>query len=48
MNPMKSSDFKNWEREFIEGDNTVNYCDLREDPEKYLFRCDFFELKGID
>ncbi len=43
----RSSDFKNWEREFIEGDNTVNYIDLRKDPEKYLFRCDFFELKEL-
>ena len=34
-------------REFIEGENTVNYMDLREDPEKYIFRCDFFELKEL-
>ncbi|MDD3985078.1 MAG: MBL fold metallo-hydrolase [Methanobacterium sp.] len=43
----RCSDFKNWEREFIEGDNTVNYIDLQENPEKYLFRCDFFELKEL-
>lgn len=43
----KISDYKNWEREFIENDNAVNYKDIREEPEKYLFRCDSFELKEL-
>jgi len=43
----KFSDYKNWEKEFIEGENSVNYMDLREEPEKYIFRCDFFELKEL-
>ncbi len=42
-----SSDYKNWEKEFIEGENSVTYLDLREEPEKYIFRCDFFELKEL-
>lgn len=43
----KLSDYKKWEKEFIEGENSVNYMDLREEPEEYIFRCDFFELKEL-
>jgi ribonuclease J len=43
----KVSDYKGWEREFLEMENAVNYKDLREEPEKYIFRCDFFELKEL-
>ena len=44
---LKISDYKNWEKEFILEENVVNYCDLSEEPEKYVFRCDFFELKEL-
>jgi len=44
---LKISDYKNWEKEFVQGDNVVNYCDLRDDPSNYLFRCDSFELKEL-
>jgi ribonuclease J len=43
----KISDYKNWEKEFIDNENAINYKDLREEPEKYVFRCDFFELKEL-
>jgi len=43
----KFSDYKKWEKEFIEGGNSLNYVDLQEEPEKYIFRCDFFELKEL-
>lgn len=43
----KTSDYKKWEKEFIEGGNTVNYADIKEEPYKYIFRCDFFELKEL-
>ena len=43
----RTSDYKKWEKEFIEGGNAVNYRDLQEEPEKYIFRCDFFELKEL-
>jgi ribonuclease J len=43
----KSYDYKKWEKEFIEGGNAVNYIDIQEEPEKYIFRCDFFELKEL-
>jgi ribonuclease J len=43
----KTSDYKKWEKEFIEGGNTVNYADIKEEPNKYIFRCDFFELKEL-
>ena len=41
------SDYKTWERDFLNWDNTINYRDLQEEPEKYIFRCDFFELKEL-
>ena len=40
-------DYKKWERELLENDNVLNYQDLRKDPESYIFRCDFFELKEL-
>lgn len=40
-------DYKKWERQFLDLDNTVNYKSLQEDPGEYLFRCDFFELKEL-
>jgi ribonuclease J len=43
----KSSDYKNWEKEFIESGNSINYKDIQEEPQKYIFRCDFFELKEL-
>ncbi|MGB8232886.1 MAG: MBL fold metallo-hydrolase RNA specificity domain-containing protein, partial [Methanobacterium sp.] len=43
----KSYDYKKWEKEFIEGGNAVNYIDIKEEPQKYIFRCDFFELKEL-
>ena len=43
----KSSDYKKWEKEFIESGNSINYKDIQEEPQKYIFRCDFFELKEL-
>ena len=43
----KFSDYKKWEKEFIESGNSINYKDIQEEPEKYIFRCDFFELKEL-
>jgi ribonuclease J len=40
-------DYKTWERQFLDMDNTINYRDLQENPEEYIFRCDFFELKEL-
>jgi ribonuclease J len=41
-------DYKIWEREFLtEEYDTINYRDLQNNPEKYIFRCDFFELKEL-
>lgn len=40
-------DYKKWERDFLGRDNVINYRDLQEEPGKYLFRCDFFELKEL-
>jgi ribonuclease J len=40
-------DYKLWERDFLDRDNTINYRDLQLEPDEYLFRCDFFELKEL-
>lgn len=40
-------DYKKWERDFLDRDNTINYQDLQKEPEEYIFRCDFFELKEL-
>ncbi len=40
-------DYKVWERDYIEWDNTVTYLDLKLNPENYIFRCDFFEFKEL-
>lgn len=40
-------DYKKWERELLENDNVLTYHDLQEDPQDYIFRCDFFELKEL-
>ena len=40
-------DYKKWERDYLNWDNTIIYKDLQENPEDYIFRCDFFELKEL-
>ena len=40
-------DYKPWEREYLDWDNTITYKDLHQSPEDYIFRCDFFELKEL-
>lgn len=40
-------DYETWEREFLEEGNVLNYRDLQENPNSYIFRCDFFELKEL-
>ncbi len=41
------ADYKIWEREYINWDNTVTHLDLSQNPEDYIFRCDFFEFKEL-
>ena len=40
-------DYDKWEKDFLEHKNLVNYQDIRKDQQKYIFRCDFFELKNL-
>ena len=40
-------DYKKWERDFLDQDNIINYRDLKVEPQDYIFRCDFFELKEL-
>lgn len=42
-----ASDYKVWERPFLELENTVNCDDIRYNPQEYIFTCDFFELKEL-
>lgn len=41
------ADYKIWEREYIDWDNTVTHQDLSQNPENYILRCDFFEFKDL-
>ncbi|CDG64603.1 RNA-metabolising metallo-beta-lactamase [Methanobacterium sp. MB1] len=48
LHPQHTEDgFKNWEKDFITLEKAVNYRDIRESPEEYIFSCDFFELKEL-
>jgi len=40
-------DYETWEREFLEEEDLITYKELKENPHKYLFRCDFFELNQL-
>jgi len=40
-------EYEIWEREFLDSDNVITYKDLKENPDEYIFRCDFFELKEL-
>ncbi|MBI5680088.1 MAG: MBL fold metallo-hydrolase [Methanobacterium sp.] len=41
------TDYEYWEREIMDWDNTITYKELKENPEEYIFRCDFFELREL-
>jgi len=41
------NDYKKWEREFLDLDNTVTAEDLRDKQEEFIFRCDNFELQEL-
>lgn len=36
-----------WELEFIDHSSALTYRDIRNNPEHFIFRCDFFELKEL-
>ncbi len=40
-------DYQKWEREFLDLKNVITYKDLQDEPDQYIFRCDFFELKEL-
>ncbi|MCE7742275.1 MAG: MBL fold metallo-hydrolase [Candidatus Heimdallarchaeota archaeon] len=44
---IQMQDYQSWENEFIEHDNSVTADDIIENPDKYIFRCDFSELKYL-
>jgi ribonuclease J len=39
-------DYKNWEREYLHKDNTVNYCDLT-DQSEFILICNYFQLNEL-
>jgi ribonuclease J len=40
-------DYEHWEREFLYHKNAITCKDIRDNPQEYVFRCDFFELKNL-
>lgn len=44
---IQMQDYRNWEREFLESSQSVTAEDLRKNPKKYIYRCDFYELNNL-
>ncbi|RLE08897.1 RNase J family beta-CASP ribonuclease [Candidatus Aerophobetes bacterium] len=40
-------DYFTWERKFINHPSALTYKDIRDNPDYFIFRCDFFELKEL-
>jgi len=40
-------DYRKWEIEFLESSSSVTAEELRNDPKKYIYRCDFYELNNL-
>ena len=40
-------DYYSWEREYLYMDNTVNFREVRENQEQYLFYCNYFQLNEL-
>lgn len=40
-------DYRTWERDILDDGNIINYKDLNNNPDHYIFRSDFFELKEL-
>ncbi len=40
-------DYRSWEKDFLELDNTITYRDLQEEPSEYIFQCDYFEFNEL-
>lgn len=46
-NDIQLQDYSTWEREFLDYTNSVRAEEIVANPRKYIFRCDFFELKHL-
>ncbi len=44
---IQMQDYQSWENQFIEHENRVTADDINANPDKYIFRCDFAELKYL-
>ena len=40
-------DYDKWEREYLHMENTINYQDIRENQEQFLFYCNYFQLNEL-
>jgi len=40
-------DYYTWERKYLHRDNTINFKDIRENQEQYLFYCNYFQLNEL-
>jgi ribonuclease J len=44
---IQMQDYQSWENQFIEHENAVTAAEINENPDQYIFRCDFAELKYL-
>ena len=44
---IQMQDYQSWENQFIEHENSVTADDINANPDDYIFRCDFAELKHL-
>ena len=44
---IQMQDYRPWEIEFLESSASVTAEELRKDPKKYIYRCDFYELNNL-
>jgi len=40
-------DYYTWERKYLYRDNTINFREVRENQEKYLFYCNYFQINEL-
>ena len=44
---IQMQDYQSWENQFIEHENSVTADEINNNPDEYIFRCDFAELKYL-
>lgn len=44
---IREQDYRTWEREYLNRKNTVNYRDLKNHQDEYMFYCNYFQLNEL-